>query len=145
MYSAKISPPNTSWRVSDLSRRNASKWSRTDSLLSSGMPMSMPTTRVGMIAPRSAAKSKWPVPTSGSSSSAHIARISGSSPETLRGVNIRESRLRWIVCVGGSSKINVPGGNSTPAFSRSSVTPRLEMNVSRSMCARSTSSKRLSP
>ena len=48
-----------------------------------------------------------------------------------------------MVWTGGSSKITVPGGNSTLAFSRLRVAPRLDTKVSRSTWAASTSSKRL--
>ena len=101
-------------------------------------------TRVGTCSPRSATKSKPPAPTSGSSSRAQYCRISGSSAPIRRGVNIRESRDRWIPWTGGSSKINVPGGISKSPFRRSSVTPLREMNVSRFSRVRSMSSNRLS-
>ena len=46
------------------------------------------------------------------------------------GVNARESRLRWIVCTGGSSKISVPGGCSTSALMISRTLPLPLMKVS---------------
>ena len=48
-----------------------------------------------------------------------------------RGVNIRDSRARWMVWVGGSSKISVPGGMFIPDCSMPRVTPFREMKVSR--------------
>lgn len=67
-------------------------------------------------------------------------RICGSSASTLRGVNIRDSRLRWMLWIGGSSKISVPGGISIPDLMISSTAPRPEMNVSWSMTPLLTSS-----
>ena len=55
----------------------------------------------------------------------------GSSAATL-GVNMRESRRRWIVCVGGSSKMTTPVGISISALMSSRIPPRPEMKVSRS-------------
>ena len=93
----------------------------------SGIPISMPMTMLGMSRPKSPIQSKPPEPTSGSMNSQQSWRIWGSSSAMLRGVNIRDSSLRWIVCVGGSSKITVPGGISKPDLSIPRVTPRLEM------------------
>ena len=83
-------------------------------------------------------------PTSGSRHCAQNSRIFGSSAATFFGVNTRDRRLRWMVCVGGSSKISTPGGISMSALMSSRMPPRPEMNVSRSTRPRSTSSKRLS-
>ena len=47
---------------------------------------------------------------------AQSSRIFGSSAATFFGVNTRDSRLRWIVCVGGSSKMTTPGGISMSAL-----------------------------
>ena len=82
-------------------------------------------------------------PTSGSSASAQNRRICGSSAFIFFGVNTRESRPRCIVCWGGSSKMNTPGGIGMSFFMTSSTDPRPEMNVSRSVSPRSTSSNRL--
>ena len=87
----------------------------------------MPMTRIGMNLPRSAMKSKSPEPTSGSSTSAQKARTWGSSASIFFGVKTRESRPRWMSCVGGSSKRIDPGGISTPALMISSTEPRPEM------------------
>ena len=62
---------------------------------------------------------------------------------TCRGVNMRDSSERWIVWVGGSSKITIPDGISMPDLMISSTPPRPEMNVSRSFRPRSTSGYRL--
>ena len=59
----------------------------------SGMPSSMPMVRIGIWAPRSAMKSKPPLPTSGSRVRAQNSRILGSRAFILRGVNTRDSRL----------------------------------------------------
>ena len=67
-------------------------------------------------------------------------RIFGSSAATFFGVNTRDSRLRWMVWVGGSSKMTTPGGISMSALMSSRIPPRPEMYVSRSTSPRSTSS-----
>ena len=73
-------------------------------------------------------------------SAAHSSRIFGSRAATFFGVNTRDRRLRWMVWVGGSSKMTTPGGISMSALMSSRIPPRPEMNVSRSTAARSTSS-----
>ena len=103
--------------------RGSASWS------SSGMPSSIPITRIGICAPRSATKSNRPAPTSGSRLRAQNSRIFGSSAATFLGVNTRDSRLRWIVCVGGSSKMTTPGGISMFALISSRMPPRPEMKV----------------
>ena len=70
---------------------------------------------------------------------AHSSRIFGSRAATFFGVNTRDRRLRWIVCVGGSSKMTTPGGISMSALMISRTAPRPEMKVSRSTAPRSTS------
>ena len=87
----------------------------------------MPITRIGICAPRSATKSNRSAPTSGSRLSTQNSRIFGSSAFIWRGVNTRESSARWMVCVGGSSKINMPGGISMFALISSRMPPRPEM------------------
>ena len=57
-------------------------------------------------------KSNRSPPTSGSRLRAQNSRIFGSSSATRLGVKARESRRRWIVWVGGSSKMRIPGGIS---------------------------------
>ena len=61
-----------------------------------------------------------------------------------RGVNTRDSRRRWRVWVGGSSKMMDPGGRSTSALMISSSVPCEEMYVSHCFEQASMSSKRLS-
>ncbi len=99
--------------------------------------------RIGNCAPRSATKSKRPAPTSGSRARAQNSRTFGSRAFIFLGVNTRESRPRWTVCCGGSSKITMPGGISMFALMNSSTEPRAELNVSRSTSPRWTSSNRL--
>ena len=108
-------------------RRLASTWSRTASWSLSGMPRSMLITCIGIRAPRSAMKSKWSSPMSGSRLVAQNSRIFGSSSATRRGVKARESRRRWMVCVGGSSKMMTPGGISMSALISSMIPPLPEM------------------
>src|SRR5208283_4137405 len=69
----------------------------------------MPITRMSICAPRSATKSKPLAPISGSKLRAQNSRILGSSSLILRGVNIRDSNLRWMSWIGGSSKNDRPG------------------------------------
>ena len=85
-----------------------------------------------------------PAPTSGSRLLAQNSRTFGSSAFILRGVNTRDSRPRWTVWTGGSSKMRTPGGISMPARISSRMPPRPEMKVSRSWSPRWTSSNRLS-
>ena len=56
-------------------------------------------------------------------------RINGSMAFILRGVKARESRLRRMSWIGGSSKIKVPGGISMSAFRISITTPLAELKV----------------
>ncbi len=88
-------------------------------------------------------KSISSAPTSGSSARAQNSRICGSNDAIRRGVNTRDSRLRWAVWIGGSSKISTPDGISMSARINSMIPPRPEMNVLGSRIARSTSSYRL--
>ena len=84
-------------------------------------------TCIGIRAPRSAMKSKWSVPTSGSRLSAQNSRIFGSSSATRRGVKARDKRRRWMVWVGGSSKMMTPGGIAMSALISSMIPPLPEM------------------
>ena len=99
--------------------------------------------RMGIWAPRSAMKSNPPVPTSGSRLRAQNSRTLGSMAFILRGVNTRESRPRWTLCPGGSSKMIDPGGISMPLLISSSSVPLAELYVFQSTRPRSTSSNRL--
>ena len=100
--------------------------------------------RIGIWAPRSRMKSNPPLPTSGSRQRAQNSRTFGSSALILRGVKRRVSRLRCMSCVGGSSKMKMPGGNCMPLLIISSTVPRAELYFSHSIEQRSTSAKRLS-
>ncbi len=146
-YSSKPSPMKE-WPVRSIglpasvrSFASASSW--TSFRCSSGMPSSMPMTRMGMSAPRSEMKLNWPPATRGSSALAQYARICGSNAFIFFGVKTRVSRLRWMPCSGGSSKMNTPGGTGAFALMNSRMPPRPEMKVSRSIRPRSTSSYRL--
>ncbi len=97
-------------------------------------------TRIGIWAPRSATKSKLPVPTSGSRQRAQNSRIFGSSAFIFFGVNTRDSTPRCTVCSGGSSKMNTPEGIGTFILMISRMPPRAELKVSWSPSPRSTSS-----
>ena len=121
-------------------RSDASTCSRIATWSCSGIPSSMPITRIGICAPRSATKSKRPVPTSGSRLAAQNSRTCGSSAFIFFGVNTRESNPRCTVWIGGSSKMMTPGGISRFALISSRIAPRPEMYVSRSLRPRSTSS-----
>ena len=114
--------------------------SRISSWSASGIPSSIPITRIGICEANSRMMSKRSSPTSGSRQAAENARICGSRAATFRGVNTRDIRLRWMVWVGGSSKMTMPGGMSMPALMISSTPPRPEMKVVRSTSPRSTSS-----
>ena len=83
--------------------------------------------RIGICAPRSATKSKPPAPINGSRARAQNSRTLGSSASIFFGVNTRESRPRWTVCCGGSSKMTTPGGISMSAWMNSSTAPRAEL------------------
>ena len=88
--------------------------SRIASWSASGMPNSMPITRIGICAPKSAMRSNSSRPTRGSRLRAQNSRIFGSSAATRRGVNTRESRLRCTVCAAD------PRRSAFPAASRCS-------------------------
>ena len=83
------------------------------------------------------------MPTSGSSTRAHSSRIWGSSAFIFRGVKTRDSRPRWAVWSGGSSKMNTPDGNSMSILISSRIPPLAELKVAGSFSTASTSSKRL--
>ena len=89
-------------------------------------------------------KSNPPLPTRGSRLRAQNSRTFGSIAPILRGVKTRVSRPRWMSCLGGSSKMNVPGGICTSALISSRMVPRAELYVFQSTEQRSTSSNRLS-
>ena len=101
--------------------------SRIASWSCSGMPSSMPIVRIGIWAPRSAMKSKPPLPTSGSRLRAQNSRTLGSMAAILRGVNTRDSRPRWRSWSGGSSKMIDPGGISMPLLMSSRIVPLAEL------------------
>ena len=108
-------------------RRPSSRRSRIASWSCSGMPSSMPMTRMGMNLPRSSMKSKPPEPTSGSSTSAQKARTWGSSACIFLGVKTRESR-RAVAGRGpaGPRRGSTPGGISMLALMISRTEPRPE-------------------
>ena len=110
----------------------------------SGMPSSMPITRMGIWAPRSAMKSNPPLPTSGSRLRAQNSRTWPSRASIFLGVNTRDITLRWMSWMGGSSKRTMPGGISMPALMSSRMEPLPDRYVSQSTRPFSTSSKRLS-
>ena len=74
-------------------------------------------------------KSNSSAPTSGSRLRAQNSRICGSSAATRLGENTRDSRRRWMVCTGGSSKMSTPEGISMLALMSSMMPPRPEMKV----------------
>ena len=94
---------------------------------SSGMPSSMPMTRIGISAARSWMKSKCPVPTRGSSVRAQKRRTSGSMAVIALGVKTRLKRLRCSSWAGGSSNRIEPGGISIPLLISSRTDPFPEM------------------
>ena len=148
MYSPNWSP-STKFSVTSMGwpasvRRLASVLSRTDSWSCSGIPSSMPITRMGIWAPRSAMKSNPPAPTRGSRERTQNSRIFGSSSATRRGEKTRDSSRRCMVWTGGSSKMSTPGGISMLARISSMMPPRPEMNVFESSRLFSTSVKRVS-
>ena len=87
----------------------------------------MPIVRIGIWAPRSAMKSKPPLPTSGSRLRAQNSRTLGSIAAILRGVNTRDSRPRCRSWSGGSSKMIDPGGISMPLLMSSRIVPLAEL------------------
>ena len=98
--------------------------------LGARMPMqviSMPMTRIGISRLRASIRSNRGWPTRGSRQRAQNSRIFGSSSATRRGVKARESRRRWMVWVGGSSKMITPGGISMSALISSMIPPLPEM------------------
>ena len=74
----------------------------------------MPITCTGSRSAKSRMKSNESRPTSPSTISTQSSRIWASRPATARGVNSRDTMPRCIVCIGGSSKMNRPGGISMP-------------------------------
>ena len=90
-------------------RRLASVLLRTATWSDSGMPSSIPITRMGSSVASSAMMSKPSEPTSGSRQRTQYWRTWSSSAAMRRGVNTRDMRPRCIVCTGGSSKRITPG------------------------------------
>ena len=148
MYSPNASKVRmASWLVSSLPSsptRWASACSRKAAWPSSGMPRSMPMTRIGISRPSFSIRSNRDSPTSGSRQRTQYSRTSGSSSAIRRGENTRASSFRWMSWTGGSSMMRVPGGITMFALISSSMTPREEENVAVSVTARSTSAYRLS-
>ena len=86
-----------------------------------GCPSSMPITRIGICAPRSATKSNRSVPTSGSR---YVARRTRGSSARGRSSSWGEDpgeQSRWTLCSGGSSKIKAPCGISNFRLDRSRI------------------------
>ena len=144
MYSANIAPSKCERSASfapgalrDACRSCTAIWSL------SGMPSNMPMTRAATIAAKSWTKSKPSLPTNGSRHRAQNSRTSGSRASIFFGVKTRDSRPRCMVCCGGSSKMNMPGGKSTSALMNSRMLERPLMSRLLSVKARSTSSARL--
>ncbi len=137
---SKITPADGTSSPSPSMRRPASMRSRIATWSSSGMPSSMPMVSIGMIAPRSAMKSKRPSSISGSSVRRQNSRTFGSIASIALGVKTRDIRLRCTSCAGGSSMRIDPGGISMPARIISSVEPLPERKLSQSTRPFSTSS-----
>ena len=121
----------------------ASTWARTRSCSSSGMPSSIPNTRIGTYCAKSATKSNESRSANSSRRAAQNSRTCGSIASIALGVNTRENNWRWIVWRGPSSMIRVPGGMSIPDFTISRMVPRLVTRSSRLSIACSTSAKRV--
>ena len=148
MYSSNMplprkSPVGTYSSPSSILRPSSSV-SRMASWSCSGMPSSMPITRIGIWAPRSPMKSKPPLPTSGSRLRAQNSRTWPSRASIFLGVKTRDITLRWMSWMGGSSMRTMPGGISMPALMSSRVEPLPDRYVSQSTRPFSTSSNRLS-
>jgi hypothetical protein len=45
------------------------------------------------------------------------------------GVNARDTRARWMVCSGGSSLMNTPGGITGSALTTSRMSPLAELSL----------------
>ena len=123
-------------------RRKASDLSRTAVWSDSGMPKSIPITRIGITMPNSATMSKRSVPTSGSRQLTQNARTWSSKAAMRFGVNTRDIRPRCIVCRGGSSNSTTPGGSSIPDCTISRMSLRALEKVSQLTSAFSTSAWR---
>ena len=100
----------------------STKWSRSMGWSPSGMPSSSPITRIGTSRAKSPIMSNCSRPASVSRVLAQNSRTSSSIWLTARGVNTRESRARWKVWNGGSSKMNSPG--ATGIFAEHGVEDR---------------------
>ena len=83
---------------------------------------------IGISAPRSSTKSNRSAPTSGSRHAAQNARIWSSSSLIRLGVNARDTSARCIVCTGGSSLMNTPGGMTGSALTTSRMSPLAELS-----------------
>ena len=107
-----------------LVRRLASLASRTAICSDSGMPSSIPITRIGIIEASSAMMSNPSEPTSGSRQLTQYRRIWSSMAAIRRGVKTRDISPRSIVCMGGSSNIITPLGMSKSDFTSSRMSLR---------------------
>ncbi len=120
-------------------RNMVSVRSRTATWSDSGIPSSIPITRIGTTLANSATISKVGSPTSSSRQRAQKSRIWSSSAAMRRGLKTRDMSPRCSVCSGGSSNITTPGGSSTPALMMSRMSLRVFENTRQSMKACSTS------
>jgi hypothetical protein len=123
-------------------RNVLSAWSRIADWSDSGIPRSMPMTRIGISAPRSLTKSNRSVPTSGSRHETQYARTWSSSAFIRRGVKTRDISPRCVVWTGGSSQRITPLGTSMFALTISRMSPREDDIVRQSTSACSTSAWR---
>ena len=125
-----------------LVRRLASLASRTAIWSDSGIPSSMPITRIGIIDASSATMSKPSEPTCGSRQLTQNCRIWSSISAIRRGVKTRPISPRNMVCTGGSSNIITPLGMSKSDLTSSRMSLRELENVSQFASAFSTSACR---
>ena len=86
-------------------------------------------TRIGNWRPMSSMTSNSSRPTSLSSTLIVSLRTSGSRPFMRRGVKMRCTICRYIVCRGGSSKMKVPAGISIFCLIISRMPPRPEISA----------------
>ena len=94
---------------------------------------------IGSSAPRSRTKSNRSPPASGSRQATQKARTLSSSALIFFGMNARDTSARWMVCSGGSSLMNTPGGITGSALTTSRMSPLAELSCSGSRRAASTS------
>ena len=140
--SAILSAVTTFIGVPGLVRRLASLASRTEICSDSGMPSSMPMTRIGIIEASSAMMSKPSEPTSGSRQLMQYWRIWSSISAIRRGVKTRDISPRSMVWIGGSSIIITPLGMSNSDWTSSRMSLRSLENVCQSCSDFSTSTWR---